>query len=315
VFIYAAGGLGNQLFQLAAGYSIHSGREIVCEVGFSGPRKKLHTTSVLSNLSLDDCIVLRSSERYARITQRFLDYLLRVSTKTKGPESTWVFRIIISFLGSLYFSFYYKCFLLLSLSKGVGYWHLPKYKTNQMIIGYFQSYRYLDEQAKFTFLNMFTLREHGPDWDYWSSRAIKDKPIIVHIRLGDYLSEESFGIVTTDYISESLALLNASSSVQPIWVFSDQKDLAEELFPQEFLADAVWIPEIDSNPMATLSIMRLGTGYVIANSTFSWWAAWSSQIVEAPVFCPHPWFSRSETPRDLIPEVWIEIDTNVKIYK
>jgi hypothetical protein len=307
--------LGNQLFQLVASYSIRADREIVCEVGFSGPRRKLHATSVLNHLSLDDRIIVRSSEKYTVITQRFLDYLLRVSTKIHGPESTTVFRWIMSLLGSLYFSFYYKCFLILSLSKGLGYYQLPKYKTNQMIIGYFQSYRYLDEQDNVTFKNMFALRETGPDWDYWSKRAIKERPIIVHVRLGDYLAETSFGTVTTSYISDSLSLLNVSSTVRPIWVFSDQKELAKEIFPPQFMANAVWVPEIDSNPLATLSIMQLGSGYIIANSTFSWWAAWSKQIVEAPVYCPRPWFSRLETPEDLIPSHWIQIAINRKEHK
>ena len=284
-------------------------------MGFSGPRKKLNTTSVLSRISLDEHITLTSSEKYEFITQRFLDYLLRVSVKVTGPESTMVFRSIVSIFGSLYFSFYYKCFLLLSLSRGVGYCHLPKYKTNQMIIGYFQSYRYLDEQAKLSFLKMFSLRETGHDWDNWSKRAIKERPIIVHIRLGDYLLEKSFGIVTTNYISESLSQLYASANARPIWVFSDQKELAEEIFPPQFLANVVWVPEIDSNPSATLSIMRFGSAYVIANSTFSWWAAWSKQILEAPVYCPRPWFSRSETPRELIPGHWIQIDTHHKEHK
>ncbi len=307
--------MGNQLFQLAASYSIRAGREIVCEVGFSGPRRKLYATSVLNHFSLDDRIILRSSEKYTVITQRFLEYLLRVSTKIDGPESTTVFRRIMSLLGSLYFSFYYKCFLILSLSKGLGYFQLPKYKTNQMIIGYFQSYRYLDEQDNVTFKNMFALRETGPDWDYWRKRAIKERPIIVHVRLGDYLTETSFGTVTTSYISDSLSLLSVSSTVRPIWVFSDQKELAKEIFPPQFMANAVWVPEIDSNPSATLSIMQFGSGYVIANSTFSWWAAWSKQIVEAPVYCPRPWFSRLETPEDLIPAHWIQIAINSEEHK
>ena len=287
----------------------------MCEVGFSGPRKKLYADSVLSHLSLDEHIILKSSEKYPYFTQRFLDYLLRVSTRLTGPESTMAFRKIISLLGSLYFSCYYKCFLIVTLSRGVGYYDLPKYKTNQMIVGYFQSYMYLDDLDKLSVINMFALHEAGPDWDYWRERAIKERPIIVHIRLGDYLSEKDFGVITTSYISDSLSLLNVSSTGQKIWVFSDQKELAKDIFPPQFLANVVWVPEIDSNPTATLSIMQLGSGFVIANSTFSWWAAWLKQIVEAPVYCPRPWFSSLETPKDLIPERWIQIDTNRKEHK
>ena len=307
--------MGNQLFQLAAGYSIQAGREIVCEVGFSGPRKNLRKKSVLSDLSLDQRVTLTSSKKLKRTTQAFLDYSLRVSTKTTGIESLLGYRAIVSLFGSLYFSFYYKCFLLLSLSKGIGFHDLPKYRTNQMIIGYFQSYRYLKENDKKTFFNMLSLKEHGPDWDYWSKLAIRERPLIVHIRLGDYLSEKSFGIVTDGYISESLSLLEASTVGRPIWVFSDQPNFAVSIFPPGFSEKVVWVPEIDSSPMATLALMRLGSGYVIANSTFSWWAAWSKQYLAAPVFCPRPWFVRFETPRELIPTDWIQIDTDHKEHK
>jgi hypothetical protein len=184
-----------------------------------------------------------------------------------------------------------------------------------MIIGYFQSYRYLEENDKVSFFSTLPLKENGTDWYYWSERAIQENPFIVHIRLGDYLLENNFGIVTASYILESLSLLETLIGDRPIWVFSDQENLAVSIFPQEFLAKVVWVPEIDSSPMATLSLMRLGSGYVIANSTFSWWAAWSKQFLDAPVFCPRPWFSYSETPRDLVPANWIQIDTDYKEHK
>jgi hypothetical protein len=310
VFVYATGGLGNQLFQLAAGYSIHAGREIVCEVGFSGPREKLHGTRLLGNISLGGRITLKSSKKFKPVTQRILDYLLRVSTKITGLESLKVYRAILSCFGSLYFSFYYKCFLIISLSKGVGFHNLPKYKSNQMIIGYFQSYRYLEVQDRLSFLSMLTLKTTGPDWVYWSKRAIQEKPIVVHIRLGDYLLESGFGIVSTTYISNALSRLKSEGDKPPIWVFTDQENVATKIFPPEHAADVTWVPEIDSDPMATLSIMRLGSGYIIANSTFSWWAAWSREILEAPVVCPDPWFVALETPQDLIPNDWIQIDSN-----
>ena len=315
VFVYAAGGLGNQLFQLAAGYSISSGREVVCEVGFSGPRKNLLARSVLESLSLDGLVILRKSNKLKRLTQALLDYLLRVSTKTSGPESVRMYRALVSLAGSLYFSVYYKCFLVTSLSKGVGYCPLPKLNSNQMIIGYFQSHRYLEDDKKESFLNMLTLSNPGPQWLHWSQRARDEKPIIVHIRLGDYLLEKSFGIVTDSYISESLSRLGVLLGDRPLWVFSDQKTLASSILPTIFSERAVWVPEIDSNPMATLSVMRLGTGYVIANSSFSWWAAWSRQILESPVYCPYPWFSGSETPKDLLPAHWIQVETNFKDQK
>ena len=315
VIIYSAGGLGNQLFQLAAGYSIGVGREIVCEVGFSGSRRDSPSTNVLGAFSLERHISLKSSGKMKFFTKRILDYLLRVSTKTAGFESFPPYRFSISLLSSLYFSIYYKCFVRLSLSKGVGFHRLPILKGNQMIVGYFQSYKYLMEDDRINFLNMLTLNDPGPDWKYWNSRALEERPIVVHIRLGDYLLDNSFGIVTSSYISKCLLKLGMSTMDHPIWVFSDQVELAQSIFPEQFIKGVVWVPEIDSDPAATLSIMQLGTSYVIANSTFSWWAAWSNRVPGTRVFCPDPWFSISQSPIDLVPDGWFKEDSNYENQK
>jgi hypothetical protein len=184
-----------------------------------------------------------------------------------------------------------------------------------MIIGYFQSYRFLQGDAEASFLSMLSPSNPGPEWSSWSQRALTERPVIVHIRLGDYLLEKNFGIVTTGYILESLTKLGEQVNDRPIWVFSDQIDLASSIVPPKFSKRIIWVPEIDSDPMATLSIMQLGTGYVIANSSFSWWAARSRKILEAPVYCPHPWFSGSETPKDLLPAHWIQVETKLKDQK
>lgn len=235
-----------------------------------------------------------------------------MSTKTTGPESLKIYHALVSLVGTLYFSFYYKCFLIVSLSKGLGNYALPRYTTNQMIIGYFQSYKYLQEDTEELFLSMLTPSNPGPEWNRWSQRALIERPVIVHIRLGDYLLEKNFGIVTIGYILESLTKLGVLLDNRPIWVFSDQIKLATRIVPPKLSDRIVWVPEIDSDPLATMSIMRLGTGYVIANSSFSWWAARSKQILDSPVYCPLPWFSGAETPKDLLPIDWIQVDTNSK---
>jgi len=53
--------------------------------------------------------------------------------------------------------------------------------------------------------------------------------------------------------------------------------------------------------------MRFGKGYIIANSTFSWWGARLSYEEEPDVIVPKPWFAQAEVPIDLIPSNWEEL--------
>jgi hypothetical protein len=55
----------------------------------------------------------------------------------------------------------------------------------------------------------------------------------------------------------------------------------------------------------TLELMRHGKGYVLSNSSFSWWAGALSHVDNASIICPTPWFERKNEPIDLIPKDWV----------
>ena len=85
-------------------------------------------------------------------------------------------------------------------------------------------------------------------------------------------------------------------------------EAAKNIFPRELLNNVRWMENSTCSPVCVLETMRHGNGYVIANSTFSWWGAFLSRTPNAKVIGPEPWFKTKGGPNDLIVEPWKGID-------
>ena len=312
LIIFLAGGLGNQLFQLCAGISISEGREIVGELGFSGNRNPDQSDPTISELVLAQDIEIIRSRKARRATQKIFDSLMGVSTKTHGLKSQRFFRRTIELFGTIYFSCYYKKIVHVSVSRGVGYYEMPRTSGNQLIIGYFQSYRYSDEMSHINLSFEIDPVNPGSEFEYFKSKAIIQKPIMLHIRLGDYLSEPNFGILTSEYYKTAIEQFKTIREINPIWVFTDDLEDSKKYFADFLPENVYWIGDVDNSIGSTLALFRYGAGYVIANSSFSWWAAQSRHNRSAKVIHPKPWFKGLETPLDLIPSDWESLTGHTK---
>ena len=93
-----------------------------------------------------------------------------------------------------------------------------------------------------------------------------------------------------------------------IWVFSDEIEKAKEFIPRKYFDYCRWINDDGESAVETLEKMRLGSAYIIGNSTFSWWGAFLSYTQNAPIIYPSPWFIGIDDPNQLIPANWVEIN-------
>jgi hypothetical protein len=173
--------------------------------------------------------------------------------------------------------------------------------------GYFQSYRWAEEVIGE--LKNLSLAETSPSLLKYSELAERESPLIVHVRLGDYRSESSFGFPGASYYFASIKKAWGSGSFGSIWIFSDEIENVEEFLPLENIGEYRLVDEKNLSSAEVLEIMRLGKGYVIANSTFSWWGAYLSRADNPQIFAPKPWFSEIESPKDLVPDSWTRIET------
>lgn len=142
--------------------------------------------------------------------------------------------------------------------------------------------------------------------------------ISLHIRRTDYLSNPYLSPPPLEYYLRSMAemegRLRAAGAPQEslrYFIFSDDIEWA-----RQNLRPALPHVHVDINDGGAgyfdLELMRNCRHHIIANSTFSWWAAYLNEHAEKIVIAPRIWFNREEGDRyhtddALIPGSWLRI--------
>ena len=173
--------------------------------------------------------------------------------------------------------------------------------------GYFQTWKYIASLKHFSETE-FHLKQQSNWFEEISSIAEIKKPVVIHIRRGDYVSLASdFGILGCGYYNKCLRLLPLSLRDNPKWVFSDDIQAAKSLLADVDVEISEWIstPK-ESNSAETLKLMSRGSAHIIANSTFSWWGAYLSRTTQK-VYAPSKWFKNRIDPEFLLPPNWEQV--------
>ena len=302
------GGLGNQLFQLAAALS-HSSGEVGLEWGVGRPRLNRSGMPELMSFKLPKEVVVVEPGSFRRLLSKSSGYLLRMGFAPRRYEEIPPFRVLAHFLGSMISAAYFKDFRKTISVDDLGYSEIPTTDGNAFILGYFQSYIWASKTETRTKLRELTLvNGDGPEVQEFKRLAQIERPLIIHVRLGDYKLEDSFGLLTPDYFVQTAHKAIKAGTYSSIWIFSDELELARRYFSDLDNIQVRFIGEVDGSTSSTFEVMRLGYGYVISNSTYSWWAAFLSQNNESPVYAPFPWFKGMKSPNCLIPTTWVVCD-------
>jgi hypothetical protein len=133
------------------------------------------------------------------------------------------------------------------------------------------------------------------------------KPVAIHIRLGDHirLGSQFDGA----YVKRALTWLEGQNGPHPVWVFSDQPDLAANLLtsmPYEF---RIIQPPNHSPAQESLALMAKASSLVMGKSTFSYWAAMLSTQEGNNVILNKEWLEDSHLPVFLkeLNQNWVKV--------
>jgi hypothetical protein len=168
-------------------------------------------------------------------------------------------------------------------------------------MGFFQSYKYFDnarEEVRKTF--------NLPHWIEYEDY------VSIHVRRGDYVQYSgSFPPITMEYIEAALQKIKTGKCI----VFSDDIRWCKENFDHLNTSMLQFEFSEGRSDRQDLEIMASCKHHIIANSTFSWWAAYLGHNPDRIVICPSAdtWFGISSGVKrpvfDLIPPNWIQIKT------
>jgi hypothetical protein len=163
--------------------------------------------------------------------------------------------------------------------------------------GYFQSWRHVQDAYDLGVPRDLTVSQPSAWLRDNAALAAVERPIGVHVRRGDYAIGNTFGLVAPSYYRDGIQKIRNLGQDGPIWLFSDEPDVARQIVP-----DAHRVMRSPVGPHDELLLMSKMTGFVTANSSFSWWGAWLTG--SSTVVSPYPWFKATPEPRDLIPPSW-----------
>jgi hypothetical protein len=295
------GGLGNQMFQYAAGKALAERHRVPLALDISGFKNYALRSYLLDRLLIPETTAsLTNVEAQNKPDAKFarakwggrIDRLLGKAGLPKLPPTAGEYREP---------HFHYD----------------PAFETlgsNTALFGYFQSERYFSSIAG-ELRRWFAPREPLGEAATGALEQIEASrlPVSVHVRRGDYLKPgtiEYHGVLSEPYYREALAHLEAGIAAHAeLFVFSDDAAAAEQVLDFVPKSRLVHVHGDPDRPWEDMALMARCRHHVIANSSFSWWGAWLNPSADKVVLAPRAWFSPSEltkkSTRDIYPPGWI----------
>lgn len=175
------------------------------------------------------------------------------------------------------------------------------------LIGYFQSEKFF-LHCEDLIRKQFEIKDEIVEYIKNIYPSI-DNSLTIHIRRGDYVGQPNYHpIVPISYYEKILN--DISENYKYIFFFSDDINWVKEKF-----VDSKYVfPNFEkNNDLNCFVLMSLAKDNIIANSTYSWWAAWLNKNKNKKIYSPSykQWFGPSYCnldTKDLIPEKWIQIE-------
>lgn len=162
--------------------------------------------------------------------------------------------------------------------------------ANSLLVGYWQSDRYF-EGAEGAVTEAFSLRSPSDEFLEARSRIKSEPTVAVHVRRGDYAADRSvqrvIGLIDESYFRDAAKAISARTGVHRFHVFSDDVAWCTRHLdlPGECSVASAQLRDAEE-----LRLIAACDHAVVSNSSFSWWGAWLGSAPNRMVVAPESWF-------------------------
>jgi hypothetical protein len=287
------GGLGNQMFQYAAGFVL----------------SKYHNVP----LKMDNLYLLDKSRRYYRFEYRpyALDIFNISGTLATSKE---IYQFVVPRLGNKYIYHLIKRIIpaknVIKESSVSDHSALIQLPDHIYLEGFFQKYNYFHSDIE-ELKKEFTFKESLPAKSKQVVDQIKNvNAVCVVFRRGDYVGHPVLDIITMDYYDRALRLLNDKIPDFSIFVFSDDIEWCKQNFKPDGYKNIHFVDQDLTGEKGKdyLQLMTLCQHFIIPNSTYPYWAAILCNNPDKIVIAPKKWYKgQPDEPNAILPSDWISI--------
>jgi Glycosyl transferase family 11 len=287
VIVRLTGGLGNQMFQYAAGRALAD---------------RLGAELLLDTRAFEYVVAFRAYTRYAYALSPFN---LRARLATAADLNDWPAWVVeigmrLRLVRPLFRRWYFESGITYDPS-------VVTLRESISLVGYWQSERYFIDCADRIRAD-FTLREPLAGANAKLLELARSANSVgLHVRRGDFVTlndaAQVHGVCSIDYYRRAIDLVRKRCPECHFLVFSNDPQWARAELPLG--ASAVFVTGNEQQPEQDLALMSACKHHIIANSSFSWWAGWLGYSPDQIVIAPSPWYlSPKLDARDLAVSGW-----------
>ena len=292
IIIQMSGGLGNQMFQYALYLKLKS---LGKEVKFDSTSSYIRDNARPVQLAVFDIQYPEATKKeLIEMTDSSMMLRDRIRRKLKGRKSKE-----------------YR-------EEGFGYDPAVLTKDPAYLVGTFQSELYfadIKEQVRKAFrFDQGVMQQET----LAMKEAIKDTiSVSIHVRRGDYLNaEEVYGEICTDaYYDAAIKYMLEKYPDATFYLFTNDLTWADFFVNARPFANIVVVKDnTEYTGYLDMYLMKHCKHNIIANSSFSWWAAWLNSNQEKTVIAPARWLNGVEG-RDIYTDGMVLFDSEGRLVR